>query len=82
MGTGFLRKPDVSGRWRNRIAEQPEAKRPEDAYSEDRVLGLRSVIPKYSDELLLRQGENGAPSTYIPSFALSEYYWTEYTQAK
>ncbi len=25
---------------------------------------------------------NGAPSTYIPNFALSEYYWTEYTQAK
>jgi hypothetical protein len=56
--------------------------RPEDAYSNKRVLGLRSVIEKYSDKILLRQGENGAPSTYIPSFALSEYYWTEYTQAK
>ena len=56
--------------------------RPEDAYTEKRVLGLRSVIEKYSKNILLRQGENGAPSTYIPSFALSEYYWTEYTQAK
>jgi hypothetical protein len=56
--------------------------RPEDAYSEKRVLGLRKTISKYSDKLLLRQGENGVPSTYIPSFALSEYYWTEYTQAK
>jgi len=56
--------------------------RPEDAYTETRVLGLRSVIEKYSKDILLRQGENGAPSTYIPSFALSEYYWTEYTQAK
>lgn len=56
--------------------------RPEDAYTENRVLGLRSVIEKYSNNILLRQGENGAPSTYIPSFALSEYYWTEYTQAK
>jgi hypothetical protein len=56
--------------------------RPEDAYTENRVLGLRSVIEKYSKNILLRQGENGAPSTYIPSFALSEYYWTEYTQAK
>jgi hypothetical protein len=56
--------------------------RPEDAYTEKRVLGLRSVIEKYSKDILLRQGENGAPSTYIPSFALSEYYWTEYTQAK
>ena len=56
--------------------------RPEDAYTNEKVLGLRSVIKKYSDKILLRQGENGAPSTYIPSFALSEYYWTEYTQAK
>ena len=56
--------------------------RPEDAYTEKRVLGLKTVIEKYSKDILLRQGENGAPSTYIPSFALSEYYWTEYTQAK
>lgn len=56
--------------------------RPEDAYTEKRVLGLKSVLEKYSKDILLRQGENGAPSTYIPSFALSEYYWTEYTQAK
>lgn len=56
--------------------------RPEDAYTEKRVFGLKNVIQKYSKNILLRQGENGAPSTYIPSFALSEYYWTEYTQAK
>lgn len=56
--------------------------RPEDAYTEKRVLGLRKVIEKYSKNILLRQGENGAPSTYIPSFALDKYYWTEYTQAK
>jgi hypothetical protein len=56
--------------------------RPEDAYSDKRVFGLLKTIRKYSDTILLRQGENGAPSTYIPSFALSEYYWTEYTQAK
>lgn len=56
--------------------------RPEDAYTEKSVLGLKSVIEKYSKNILLRQGENGAPSTYIPSFALSEIYWTEYTQAK
>jgi hypothetical protein len=56
--------------------------RPEDAYDKRKVLGLKAVIEKYSKTLLLRQGENGAPSTYIPSFALSEYYWSEYTQAK
>jgi hypothetical protein len=56
--------------------------RPEDSYREQNVMGLKKVIEKYSSTLKLRQGENGAPSTYIPSFALSEYYWTEYTQAK
>ncbi len=56
--------------------------RPEDAYTDNAVLGLRKVVQKYSPTLLLRQGENGAPSTYIPAFALDKYYWTEYTQAK
>ncbi|MBC7828324.1 MAG: hypothetical protein H7122_11310 [Chitinophagaceae bacterium] len=56
--------------------------RPEDAYSDNKVPGLRKVIEKYSKNILLRQGENGAPSTYIPGFALDKYYWTEYTQAK
>lgn len=56
--------------------------RPEDSYRDKNVMGLKKVIEKYSKTLLLRQGENGAPSTYIPSFALSEMYWTEYTQAK
>jgi hypothetical protein len=55
---------------------------PEAAYTEKRVLGLRKVIDRYSKNIRLRQGENGAPSTYIPSFALDKYYWTEYTQAK
>jgi len=56
--------------------------KPESAYTQDGVLGLQKVIGKYSETILLRQEENGAPSTYIPSFALSNYYWTEYTQAK
>ena len=45
-------------------------------------MALKAVIEKYSKTLLLRQGENGAPSGYIPSFALDKYYWTEYSQAK
>jgi hypothetical protein len=56
--------------------------RPEDVYSENRVQALQAVIDRYSPTLKLRQGENGAPSTFIPSFALAQYYWTEYTQAK
>jgi len=54
--------------------------RPEDSYPG--VARLKEVMARYSPSLLLRQGENGAPSTYIPSFALSKYYWTEFTQAK
>lgn len=54
--------------------------RPEDSYKG--VMALKAVIAKYSKTLLLRQGENGAPSGYIPSFALDKYYWTEYSQAK
>ena len=54
--------------------------RPEDSYKG--VMSLKAVIGKYAKTLLLRQGENGAPSGYIPSFALDKYYWTEYSQAK
>lgn len=54
--------------------------RPEDSYKG--VESLKNVIEKYSKTLLLRQGENGAPSSYIPSYALDKYYWTEYSQAK
>lgn len=54
--------------------------RPEDSYKG--VMSLKAVIEKYSNTLLLRQGENGAPSHYLPSYALDKYYWTEYSQAK
>ena len=43
---------------------------------------LKQELAKYSSTILLRQGENGAPSGYAPSFALRTYNWTEYTQAK
>jgi hypothetical protein len=54
--------------------------RPEDSYKG--VEALKTTIEKYSKTLLLRQGENGAPSHYIPNYALDKYYWTEYSQAK
>ncbi len=62
------------------ISYHSYAFRPEDSYKG--VMSLKAVIEKYSKTLLLRQGENGAPSGYIPSFALDKYYWTEYAQAK
>lgn len=43
---------------------------------------LDSVLRQYSSELKLRQGENGAPSSYCPGFALKKYNWTEISQAK
>lgn len=46
------------------------------------VAKLDSVLRKYSSKLMLRQGENGAPSAYCPGFALSKYNWTEMAQAK
>ncbi|MCY7351414.1 MAG: hypothetical protein LH606_12225, partial [Cytophagaceae bacterium] len=54
--------------------------RPEQSYRG--VSSFKRTLARYSPTLLLRQGENGAPSTYIPSYALDKYYWTEYAQAK
>lgn len=62
------------------ISYHSYAFRPEDSYKG--VSSLQAVVEKYSKTLLLRQGENGAPSGYIPSYALDKYYWTEYSQAK
>ena len=62
------------------ISYHSYAFRPEDSYKG--VMTLKAVIETYSKTLLLRQGENGAPSGYIPNYALDKYYWTEYSQAK
>lgn len=47
-----------------------------------RVNELKEIVSKYSSTILVRQGENGAPSGYCPGFALREYDWTEISQAK
>ena len=54
--------------------------RPEQSYTG--VASFKRQLAQHAPKLLLRQGENGAPSGYIPSFALDKYYWTEYAQAK
>lgn len=46
------------------------------------VAELKKVLANYSSTLMLRQGENGAPSGYCPAYALSKYDWTEIAQAK
>ncbi|MDO4575086.1 MAG: beta-galactosidase [Planctomycetia bacterium] len=46
------------------------------------VMGILQAVRKYSDKIQLWQGENGAPSEMARKFALSDYPWTELTQAK
>ncbi len=43
---------------------------------------LRDTVAAYSPRLRLYQGENGAPSEYRETKALSGYPWTELSQAK
>ena len=48
-----------------------------------KVLALRETLHKYAPNIPLRQGENGAPSgSGAGRGALSEYEWSELTQAK
>lgn len=62
------------------ISYHSYAFRPEQSYKG--VASFKRQLATFAPNLLLRQGENGAPSGYIPSFALDKYYWTEYSQAK
>ena len=43
---------------------------------------VRETVRSFSDEITLRQGENGAPSAKGSFGALSKYDWTEERQAK
>lgn len=54
--------------------------RPEDMYP--LVDTLRKVVAKYSDKIILRQGESGCPSESGYAGALSENDWNETSQAK
>jgi hypothetical protein len=40
------------------------------------------VVRKYSDRIVIRQGEAGCPSEWCETRALNKYPWTELTQAK
>jgi len=54
--------------------------RPENSYRA--VMNFRRIIDKYSKNIRLRQGENGAPSKGHMGGALDKYDWTELSQAK
>lgn len=46
------------------------------------VYKMRQVVEKYAPSLILRQGENGAPSVRGAGGALADYDWSELSQAK
>ena len=54
--------------------------RPEESYRDVEEMG--KILKKYSGKVLLRQGENGAPSEGYLGGAMSKFPWTELTQAK
>jgi hypothetical protein len=62
------------------ISYHPYSRNPDNVY--DDVADLRATINKYSDGVTIRQGENGAPSEFRKTKALSNYDWTELSQAK
>lgn len=62
------------------ISYHPYSKNPDDSYRA--VARLREAVAGFSPRLSIRQGENGAPSEYRETKALSRYPWTETSQAK
>lgn len=64
----------------DQITYHPYRKNPDEVY--DEVLELRAVVNRYDPRITIRQGENGAPSQYRNTKALSKYPWTETSQSK
>ncbi len=64
----------------NEVTYHPYKPNPDESYKA--VAKLRAVISKYSDEITVRQGENGCPSAKRKTKALSGRDWTELSQAK
>ena len=81
-GEEFCAKLQAMGKLHlvDEITYHPYSKNPDAVY--DEVAKLRANVKKYSDRIKIRQGENGAPSEYRDTKALSQYDWTELSQAK
>jgi hypothetical protein len=62
------------------ISYHPYSRNPDAVYGS--VADLRAAINKYPERITIRQGENGAPSEFRKTKALSNYDWTEVSQAK
>lgn len=46
------------------------------------VYKMRQIVDQYAPGMIMRQGENGAPSVAYSGGALGDYHWSELTQAK
>lgn len=62
------------------VAYHPYRHNPDETREDTRR--LRDTVSAYAPRLGLYQGENGAPSEYRDTKALSKYAWTELSQAK
>lgn len=62
------------------VVYHPYAYNPDDSYG--RVAELRKVVQSFSNDIGIRQNENGVPSRRGSFGALSAYDWTELRQAK
>ncbi len=64
----------------DQITYHPYTRNPDTSYTA--VAKLREAIARYSSKIIIRQGENGAPSERRQTKALRNYDWTELSQAK
>jgi len=62
------------------ITYHPYARNPDNSYAS--VEALRETVQRYDKRIYIYQGENGAPSEWRKTKALSQYDWTELSQAK
>ncbi len=63
----------------DQITHHRHIKIPEDRENE---VELEKVVRKFSDKIVIRQGEAGCPSGISDYFAMKGYPWSEVTQAK
>lgn len=65
----------------NEMTYHPYSYNPDDTYRKNEPK-LRELIASYAGHIILRQGENGAPSMPGSFGAIAKYEWTEVRQAK
>ncbi|GAA4980982.1 hypothetical protein GCM10025734_01110 [Kitasatospora paranensis] len=64
------------------VSYHPYNADPDDAWTYQQVAKLRALVDQYAPGAVVRQGENGAPSTAGSFGALGDTDWTELSQSK